>query len=376
MELQIRGGPKAVKKTSYRKETDERGGVRWIKGFGGWDTWLSFLRKMAAKYADSPGVKDRYEAKAGQWNADHPRAPAPDIEERPMVSAEQSYLGIGEPTAPVRTDVLKRTVAKWTPRTTGSHPTAQREPGPVRAARAIHTSEDGSLFIQDPKPPGKLPSLTKVQKTCGMVWPGFCAKLDDDVAFIVKDICQNLNTLCAGRRPADLHGRIWRLDFLMVRPDSVGGPSHKHTDLFLGHVRLQKPQVQIFAPLQQRTDTEWTLVFKPNGELYVATSYKQLKLIVRQIFRFSISTGQQLNRVWLHELFAATKPDGDDLVRLKRVPCQRPGLEPLMEDLNPLNVWPGVIPQHPARPAPRRPPGKPLMRRRKVGPLPDRWWNR
>ena len=344
VEMELRGGRKAVKKTAYRKERDEEGGVRWVKGLGAWETYLSFLRKMALRYSEMPGVKERYEAKARQWNADYPKAPVPPVDHQPLVSEERSYMGIGQTTTPVRADVLKKTVAKWTPKTVESHPTFHREPGPAVAARLIHGAEDGALFIKDPQMPGPLPSLTRVPKTCGMSWPGYCEKLDNDVGFVVKDICQNLNTLCSGRSPASLHGRVWRFDFLSVRPDGVGGPSHRHSDLFVGHVRLSKPQVQVFAPLQQVGDEQWEFICKPSGELYVATSYRQMKLITRQIFRFSASTGQHLYRVWLHEVFGAPVPNDKGLMRMKRVACKDIGLKYLLEDDKPLKVWPGVTP--------------------------------
>ena len=231
--LQMKGGSRVggAKKTAFREDVSEDGRVRWVKGLAAWETWQGFFQRKTAKFTDEPGVRGTWEQRAVQWNIDHPRDALPLVPARPPLSQEDSYFGMGSYTCPIRPELLAATAAKWTTPTPVDHPTANREAGPVSSARRISKATAGDLFIQDPRPAGQaLPPLTGSKHVCFDVHPGLCITRDHFVMHLVKDICQNLNTLCSSRKQDDLIGRLWRFDFLLSSLAVPGTFVHKHSD--------------------------------------------------------------------------------------------------------------------------------------------------
>ena len=90
------------------------------------------------------------------------------------------------------------------------------------------------------------------------------------VADVVKKATQILNTLCSfvcegkGRSEYDMLGRVLRFSFMVTTEENPHNLIPRTADVWISHVRLEKPQAQIFMPLREFRAGEWRLMFRSN----------------------------------------------------------------------------------------------------------------
>ena len=330
----------ASTKKAYRQGKGKNAEIVWIKGLNSWETWTTHFKKAVLRFQKSHRLTKLYKAKAIQWNLDHPRTEMA-FELPAQKTNADTFWGIGSPTEPIRVDLMEETANAWVPELPESHPGARRQTGPVRTARGIAKAQEGELLVEDPRLPSeKLPELKYDSVVCFYLHGGLCRTADAPIYEMVKKICCNLNTVCTLQKPRALLGRTLRLDFLM-RGRVAPIVCHKHADLFLGHIRLQRPQVQIVAPVKQRQTTRhWHFIWKDDS-VYIHTSYHQVKVSVYQLLRLQ---DWKLEKIWLHELsLAPTVALGNGIAELEQVPADVLGLAPLFTD--PPLIYPGALPR-------------------------------
>ena len=310
----------------------------WVKGAGDWMTWTDFFKTMTRKYNENRSLQETFARKALEWNANHPDAVI-DLIAKPALRDEDTFWGMGSAVEPLRAELVDEETARRQPELDESHPSAKRLPGPVRCARQIIEERDGNLFFTDPRLPGPLPALEHERKLCWQQHPGLCEQRDACVADVVKAITQNLNTITAfkctgpGKSEYDMIARVLRFDFLVTRAEEPDVFFRRVADVWVCHARLDKPQVQILAPIKEVKKNEWVFRFS-KGEIYAHTSYHQIKLNCLELIR----KGLRLHNVYLHEKFLApcfhTSQEAlqDGIVRLQPVGAQMLGVKPLADD--------------------------------------------
>ncbi len=313
----------------------------WVKGQADWLTWLDLFKRMTRTYNEDEMLKRSFERKALAWNIEHPESVIELAPEKPLLADDDTFWQMGSFDCPVRHDVIAAEVESRMPEVEESHPTAKRIPGPSRCARAIMADRDGDLFISDPLKPGKLPSLPNERHICCQKWPGLCEKRDNPVLHLTQDIASHMNAIVAykcegkGKSEHDMIARVLRFQYVLTDAVLPGEFFHRHADVWVCHVRLEKPQVQVFAPLKEVRPNTWNFMFK-GEELYANTSYHQFKLncwhMIRSRFR--------VHNVFMKELFLVPHVydagEAGGILDLQPVDPQLLGVRPLSADFGDL----------------------------------------
>lgn len=304
------------------------GSKAYIKGLGDWHTWESYFRVMTAKYHDSPAIQARCKERADELNA------AGDEQEElvppaPAVRDEDTWLGIGTLTSPLREEFVAETIRQTLPQTIASHPTANRELGPATAGRKLKEEKGAAQFITDPlKPKDKLMKL-EAHTLCDEGHPGLCVSKDLAVKDDVLKICGNINTLMAcGVKPEALNGRVIRLSFVASTADQPTVYKNFFSMAMVGYVRLTQPQVQMLMPFDTQSHPaeeggdQYTFVDDGDHDIAVNTSYGFIRNLLCNLS--NVSGGNLILRsCWICEISVAPVPcrwlrlQGVDIKHLK-----------------------------------------------------------
>ena len=341
----------AKQKKTHRETAQKDGsGTVFMKGSGEWHTWFSHLRAMSRKWDADEGLQRAYALKAVQWNdanggVDVDLAPA-----KPTLSNSETFWKMGCFDSPVRVELLAQECELRKGVTLDFHPSAGRDAGPISTGRKIMKETAGKTFIGDVPagtPSVPLDQLKSHRPCCWSQFPGLCQTRDAPVFKSTLKLCHNLNQMCAkvcrGRTEWNMVGRVLRLDYLLAPSAAAEGTGffHRHVDVYVCHVRLLQPQVQIFAPMVQRSEGVWTFMMK-GKEIYANTSYCQIKTNMWQMRR----SEWRIHNVFLHELFICPHPPSRgsaDLWEFRRVSAEDLDIVPLAKGFKPIPVFPDLL---------------------------------